>query len=232
MRNLEELNGKHAGQPACVLGSGPSIKMIDPSIYKNFVCIAVNAGIVANPESDYFLTDDCDCSNWTYFLELRHRRCDVLLYEEKFKGFPTLFGDRTVFFRHRTGYHVTDHYRHTEPKDHIVQCRTSVGSAIHVAHIMGCSPIFVAGVDCCRLDCKRWFWEFAGYRKPKRLDGRRADKYRKTKDSDTDLIEILQYWRDQGSEFLNRCQVYNASPISRVDAFPKITLQQYLEMKG
>jgi hypothetical protein len=42
----------------------------------------------------------------------------------------------------------------------IVGARTSMGSAVHFAYIMGCDPIVLLGCDCCYLQGKRYFWQF------------------------------------------------------------------------
>jgi len=226
---LDAFNQIHAGKPACILGSGPSILSVDLSLLKHFVTFAVNGSILAYPQSDYFVSDDSDCVNWSYFShELRESKAKALLYEDKFESIKNIFGKRTVYFRHRTGYNVTDKYEHENPPNRILQCRTSIGSAMHIAHIMGCKPLILVGIDCARLSGKRWFWEFPPYQRPKRLDGRVPDKYRRFRDSDVDLVEILDYWQAQGTEFLKKTVVYNASPLSRVRVFQKIALKQFV----
>lgn len=225
-RTLDEFNQKHAGQPAFIVGSGPSIHGQNLAPLKNFVTIAVNAGYVAVPDADYYLSDDWEASVWTYFaVDLRQStKTTVFLYEDKLKDKAPWFGERSVLFRHRPGYHITDSYKHGKKSKHIVQCRTSVGSAIHVAHIMGCSPIVLLGLDCCRVMGRRWFWEFPGWKQPRRLDGKKADKYTRKPHTDTDLEQILSYWRDQGKKINDACKVYNASEISKIDVFPKKSL--------
>lgn len=228
-RNLEEFNLYHRGKPACVIASGPSTAMVDTSLLSSFVTFSVNGGILAYPQSDYFVSDDADAANWTYFFcDLKELQSVVLLYEDKFSNVLNLFGDRRVFFRHRTGYHITDKYEHYEYENRICQCRTSVGSAIHIAHIMGCSPIVLLGVDCRRFNNKRWFWELGKHSRPRRIDGRRADRYRLSKMSDADLDGIADYWARCGQIILEKCKVYNASPISAVEVFERKPLQDCL----
>ncbi len=229
MRNLEEFNKKHSGSMGVVIASGPSLHGQDLSVVSKYTTIAVNSGYVACPDADYYISDDWEVSLWSYFAcDLRKsEKTTVLLYEDKLGDKSHWFGDRSVLFRHRQGYHITDSYEHSCKENHIVQCRTSVGSAIHVAHIMGCDPILVLGLDCCRNMQYRWFWQYPDFcKKPYRLDGRLEDKYHKRKNrqvnTDTDLIAILRYWQRQGKEINKSCRVYNGSKSSLVDVFSKV----------
>lgn len=237
MRNLEEFNGKHKGEIAFVLGSGPSLNMLDLAPLKNHVTIAVNSGYVAFPEANYFISDDWSVAHWSYFFnDLRSSKTTIaLLYEDMLKNQAWQFGDRAVLFRHRQGYHVTDKYEHANKANHICQARTSAGSAIHVAHIMGCEKIVLIGIDCCRHDALRYFWGKRGAveKRPFRNDSIPPDRYKKTfhkgKQTDTDLIEITRYWQSKAEYFNAKCQVLNASPITALEEFPKINLQAFLK---
>ena len=236
MRNLEEFNQKHTGKVAFVLGSGPSINMLDLAPLKEFVTIVVNSAYVAVPEADYFVSDDHSVARWSFFFnELRLSKTTVaLLYEDMLKNDAWQFGDRAVMFRHRKGYHITNTYEHNNPDKHICQARTSVGSAIHIAHIMGCSKIVLIGIDCCRMDALRYFWGKRGSvtKRPYRDDSIPVDHYRRTffenKQTDTDLIDITHYWRKQAHHFRKKCQIFNASPISVLTEFPKVNLQEFV----
>jgi len=233
-RNLEEFNGKHEGQAAFILAPGPSLSLISvikPALH-SFVTISVNSAY-AMSETDYFVSDDSEVAVWSYFAhDLRNSpNTTVFLYEDKLKNTVPWFGDRAVLFRHRLGYNITNTYEHENSINKIVQCRTSLASAIHIAHIMGCSPIIVLGLDCVRVNGLRWFWQFDSWkRKPQRLDGRKADKYNHIRSSgDSDLSSILHYWKTQGKEINKTCEVYNASDISKVDVFPYVDLNTIVE---
>lgn len=236
MRNLEEFNGKHQGEIAFVLGSGPSVNMLDLSPLTKHVTIAVNSGYLAFPEATYFLSDDWSVARWSYFFnDLRaSKSTTALLYEDMLKNEAWQFGNRAVLFRHRKGYHLTDKYEHKNPLNHICQARTSVGSAIHVAHIMGCRKIVLIGIDCCRQDSLRYFWGKRGAveKRPFRKDDIPVDRYRRTfhkgRQTDTDLIDITRYWKNKAVYFNDKCKIFNASPISLLDEFQKINLKRFL----
>ncbi len=234
MRNLEEMNGKHNGTICFVIGAGPSIHYQDLTPLKKCVTIAVNSGYVAAPWATYFLSDDWSVQAWSFFEDLQRSNTTVLLYEGMFKGAQKTFGNRTVFFRHRTKYHITDKYVHNDYENNICQGRSSTSTAIHVAHIMGCSKIVLVGVDCCRIQNYRYFWQFPGFKNPPhRKDRVPVDGYYKCnfegKQSDHDLVDILSYWRTKGPKMLEKCDIYNASPVSTLKVFPKVDLEEFIE---
>ncbi len=228
MRNLEEYNSAFEGKTAFVIGSGPSLAFADLSLLSQHITIAVNSGYLAFPSSDFFLSDDHEVARWSYFQkDLKQSKTTVLLYEDKLKKEAHLFGDRLVLFRHRHGYHVTDPYSHNDKKNHILQARTSVGSAIHVAHIMGCDRIILLGIDCRRLEGKRYFWEFNQKKyNISRSDGVPLVKFKRVRkrgvQTDSDLIQIQDYWTKFGGELNKKCNIYNASTLSTLNIFPKI----------
>lgn len=236
MRNLEEFNGKHAGRIGFVLGSGPSLNMLDLEPLKDHITIAVNSGYVGFPDANYFISDDWSVANWSYFFnDLRASKTTIaLLYEDMLKNQAWQFGDRSVLFRHRKGYHITDKYEHSNSENFICQARTSAGSAIHVAHIMGCKEIVLIGIDCCRQDSLRYFWGKRGAvdKRPFRNDAIPPDRYRRAFDkgrqTDTDLMEITRYWESKAAHFNAKCKVYNASPITVLEQFPRVNLKEFL----
>lgn len=238
MRNLEEFNGKYEGKVAFVIASGPSIYFQDLEPLKNFVTIAVNSGYVALPESDFFVSDDQSVVNWDYFYStLKNSSHTIpLLYEDKLKSSVSLFGDRIVLYRHRRRYHITNFYEHENYSNHLVQCHSSVGTAIHVAHVMGFSKIGLLGVDCRRFQGCRYFWQIKDkkvFKEPKRKDGIPIDPFHRVNlrgvQTDTDLNSIMEYWQKQGDKINEKCDVYNLSSLSILDVFPKISLNQFLE---
>lgn len=237
MRNLEEYNGALKGQPVFIVASGPSLYFQDLLLIEDRVTIAVNSGFLAVPDCNFFISDDHSVANWSYFFrDLREAKTEVLLYEDKLKHVASLFGQRSVLYRHRTGYHVTDVYSHDDPTRRIIQCRSSVGSAIHVAHIMGCSPIVLLGVDGRRLSGNRYFWQFDRKRfgNPHRSDGFKTDGFKRVKnngfESDEDLKSISDYWNSFGKQLLEKCEIYNASSFSNIQVFPKMRFEDAVNL--
>lgn len=234
MNNLEKYNNAFKGQTAFVIASGPSISFLDLTPLSQHITLAVNSGILAYPQSNFFVSDDWSVSSWSYFFnDLRHSKVVPLLYEDKLKKTASMFGDRATLFKHRQGYHVTDDYSHTIYDNHILQARSSVGTAIHIAHIMGCSKIVLLGVDCRRVNDCRYFWQLnPKFKTPYRTDKRVIDDFRRImhhgNQSDADLVSILKYWNEFGEELNKKCNIVNASNISALEVFPKKDLSEVL----
>lgn len=218
--------------PCFILGAGCSLAQQDLTPLSKHVTIGVNSGYLAH-EAKFYVSDDSAVRHWSYFYsDLKKSKSSIaLLYEKKLADTADWFGLRSVVFKHKNGYDLTDTYSHTVKENHIWEARTSVGSAVHIAHIMGCSPIILLGVDCCRVDGQRYFWQLPYWKKkPKRNDGVKIDTYVRTKirgiESDKDLQSILQYWNMVAAKLNERkTEIFNASPISLVTSFPKVKLK-------
>ncbi|KKN26819.1 hypothetical protein LCGC14_0870780 [marine sediment metagenome] len=238
IRNLEEYNQKFSGRVGVAIGSGFSIHFQDLSSLSEHVTIAVNSGFCAFPQADFFLSDDWSISRWNFFGDqLKKAKATVLLYEDKLRQY-NLFGDRTVWFRHRKGYHISSIYEHTNYDNFLLQCRSSLATAIGVLYVMGCSKVVVLGLDCRRYETgERYFWQFSDQPKnriiPTRNDGIPNDNFRKCRHqgikTDSDLKEIKKYWESQTSDMRKKIKIYNASQHTALDIFPKMSLEDALE---
>ena len=236
MRNLEEFNNKYKNKLCFILGAGCSLAFEDLSLLKDSITIGVNSGYSALPDASFFISDDWSVKNWSYVFEdlKKSDKTIALLYDKKLQGISGWFGNRSVIFRHKKGYELSEPYSHSDPKLHIWEARTSVGSAIHVAYIMGCNPICLLGVDCCRYNGFRYFWQMDGYKKPYRNDRIPIDAFKRTSmkgiESDVDLDSIKCYW-DQVYKKLSikNTRIYNISQLSVLDVFPKTTIREVLD---
>lgn len=236
-RNLEEYNSKFEGKTCFIIGAGCSL--IDQLPYfdklQDHVTIAVNAGYLVYAKADFFLTDDWSCAHWSYFFEdlAASLNTTALLYEQKLLSSAGLFGHRSVLFKHRKGYGLTSPYSHSNRENFIWEARCSAGSAIHVAHIMGCKNIVLLGVDGRRVGDYRYFWQMPQWsgRKPFRNDHVKIDSFHRCKldnvPSDVDLQSINQYWEMLGRS--SGLKLYNASPISIIKGIPRISFSDALE---
>lgn len=244
IRNLEEFNAKYKDRACFVVGAGTSLHFQDLEPLKKHITIAVNSGYVAVPWADFFVSDDWSVAHWSYFFKdlVQSTKTVALLYENKLSGSVPWFRDRSVVFRHRKGIHIGDRYGHSNKEDHIGETRTSVGTAIMIAHIMGCSKIVLLGIDGHRKLGQRYFWELSHhisphrtepYERPYRNDKVSWDHFRKIKVkgevTDSDLVDINKSWSTFGKAVNKKCKVYNASENSTLKVFPKIDLERFLE---
>lgn len=231
LKNLEIYNKAFSGQTCFIIGSGCSINFIqDLSFLNDYYTIAVNGGYVAH-NADFFVSDDWSVAHWSYFKDMETSKKTIPILYYDMLQFDCHRIEKSVIFKHRTGYNITDKYVHLEYENRICEARTSLGSAIHIAHIMGFDKIVLLGIDCCRYKGARYFWDIGKWNKPKRFDNIPTDKYRRVMSdnyyTDTDLLQILDYWKIAGKEF-NKCNIYNVSEISKIDCFRKIELNKLL----
>lgn len=176
---LKELQDRHKGKMAFVVGAGPSLHFQDVSPLKDYVTISVNSGLLKVPFSDYFLSDDIGAKNWNYYVHLLPtlEKTVSLLYAQKLRLHARrLDKNRVVWFEHKwwfdpksKQYNPEGLVLTKEAEKPIIGARTSMGSAVHFAYIMGCDPIVLLGSDCCYRDGKRYFWQYSGEPKAYRV---------------------------------------------------------------
>lgn len=233
MRTIEKLNDAFRGRTAYILGSGPSLSVeaVNSAHEAGGLVFAVNASILASPNCDFWLSDDQDAAGWTYFWrELVESNCRVLLYYDKFathfteEGMEKLFGKRLYWFRHRKKYSLTKPYADT-PYLRLCESRNSLGTAIHVAYIMGCERAVLLGVDGRYIDGKKYFFEsWPRDKQPVRVSPRlKRIIHSKVngQTSDTDLVETDDYWKILADNIPAGFEVFNATPGSFVKVFPE-----------
>jgi len=238
---MQDIQDIHSGSIGFIIGSGPSLHTQDVRPLENYVTIAVNSGILKMPDSDYFVSDDQGIRSWNYYRQtLKSSKCKKLMFEDKLSDSVEFFGeDEVALFKHKTWYDPKSKKKYPGGVDltrdaslPIVGARTSMGSAIHCAYIMGCDPIVLLGCDCCFSGRKRYFWEFPGERKAIRVDGRPNNwspkRGKDGKVQDRHCLDFIDYWEDFSNANKDVNIIY-ASEGGALDVFPKMTLLEVLE---
>jgi len=240
MKKVKDLKNKFKNKLCFICGAGPSLNSIDLNQLKNYVVLAVNSGIVGVPWADFYVSDDIGTKNWTYFYDLKKLKCINLLYEAKLKEYAKhLDKNKVIYFSHKTWFSPPNTYFLPEglqltKGEPIIGSRTSYGSSIHLAYIMGCNPVVLLGNDCC-LDPKtgyRYFWQFYPQNKqPKRLD---YNFNRSNQNIGFDRKSYINYWKHfvkVNKEILkNEFKVYDCS--SPYDFFEKSDIKTILKKYG
>jgi len=164
---IKDLQNKHKGEMAFIVCAGPSLHYENVNLLKNYVTIAVNSSVLKVPFCDYFVSDDEGIARWNYYMEdLKYMNCLCLLYEDKLKRLTShLSKERVVFFKHKIWYDIYKRKKYPEGliltnEEPIIGARTSTGTAIHIAYIMGCNPIVLLANDCCYDGTKKYYWQF------------------------------------------------------------------------
>lgn len=219
MKNLDFLLNKHT-ELGFVIGAGPSLREVDNNTIKKYPKICVNSAISKFPESNYFLSDDWDSMSWNYFQSINQNTVK-LLYKEKFKdkdikGSYYLFNHK-FWYNHLTNRYEKDGLELTkDPNLPIIGARTSIGSAIHFAYIMGFNPIVLLGCDCCFEGNKRYFWEYEDQKQCYRIDNKSLEKRISGKIDgrlvDRHSLDFLKYWEALSKQLeKQKIKVINAS---------------------
>ena len=174
--NISQLKDRHKDKTCIIMGAGPSLHLLNENdISDDIVVICVNSSIKKFiNRCDYFVTDDWDVTNWDYWKEVYDDKSVVkLLYKDKFLKIKER--DDIVFYNHRNWNANKEDLStlviSSDPNVPIIGARTSVGSALNLAHIMGCENKFLVGVDTSFLNDNRYYWQFDGEKKCQRLDG-------------------------------------------------------------
>ncbi len=241
MKRFTEAAGRHAGQTAFVLGAGPSLRHVDPERLKCGVTFTVNSAILKMPDCDYWVSDDQDTRNWEYFGRVvMPSSCLKLVdanrlgrYTRGYTGFVNYVRQNWYDWHDpRTGVYDYSKLSMTDdPTRPLAGTRTSVATAVHIAHVMGCSPVVLLGCDCRYEDGKRWFWEFGGYGEQRRAGADRFPNKLFLDDSgdvvsDTHCNEMRWFWAHFAAAVTPRVPVFDCSG-GALDAFPRRNISEF-----
>ena len=158
MNTYTELIDKHKGENCFIYGAGPSLYFnMHESLYSWFntygVTIAVNSGSLAEPDFDYWVSNDSLCRRWDYWKKVKKGKGIKVVrnswekYKKELDGF--------LYFEPRpTPEDIIN------PEDIGLAYCSSVPSSIDLAIQMGCKKIFVLGLDHNSYDGKDHYWQF------------------------------------------------------------------------
>lgn len=239
---VKDIAGNHEGKAIFVVGAGPSLHFQKVKPLKKFITIAVNSGVLKVPFCDYFCSDDKAAYNWTYFHELKDMACTCLFFINRLRGYTRhISKERTVWYEHKSWYVPSQKKYYPEglimtkdPEKPIIGARTSSGSAIHLAYIMGGDPIVLLGHDCCFKKGKRYFWQFPGEKRATRKDGGMVPLHPNApringKQADKHSHDFLYYWKHLAKQTKKQgIRIINASG-GVLDYFERMPLEEVLE---
>jgi hypothetical protein len=239
MKGISSVYNSHLGKTAFILGAGPSLIDLDTNLIKNHVTITVNSAILKMADCDYWLTDDQDVESWDYFTrEVRNSKSTKLLDFRRCNKISKKLIGEVVLYKHQDWLDWYDRRRKKHDLSKaiftrdiskpLVGTRTSVGTAVHVAWLMGCSKICLLGCDCGWRKDRRYFWQLDEWKgrvpsrsypdpttnTPQRILG--TKNY-----TDFHCKEMIWFW-DAFSLLLkkNNINVLNLTPDSRIKSLP------------
>ena len=172
---LDDIRGKHAGQCAVIMGSGPSLRFADERIGQGRVTIAVNDAITKFPSADYYISMDASMSSRRHWKSVVSGKVTCVLKQASswnaHGGFDDLVGqgkplssDRVVLVPWRQdGPNNARSFRVTQDDKDFIVGGSSAHSAVNLAAVLGCRAVCLIGCDC-QLDDdgRRYYWQYEG----------------------------------------------------------------------
>ena len=239
---LKDFKDKYSGRIGFLVGGGPSLHYIDENLLIPHIKIAINSGIVKIPFADFFISDDQSMQNWSYYINLLPKlSCVSLLYKDKLEKHAGHLKNK-CFYTHTWWYSPEDNTYNLDglklTKDEpIVGARSSMGSALHIAHILGCSPIVLLGNDCQLSRDKynyRYFWQYYPTdQQPYRIKGLKFSE--KNQHIGFRQFDFVEYWQCLAAVNKNiigkEIEIIDASD-SVLNCFPKMSINKVLEKYG
>jgi len=215
----------HVGEVAFIVGAGTSLKDADISFIHNHVVFSVNSSILLMPwhrgdsHKRYWVSNDSGVMAWDYWkLVLKSKANKVV--RDSWSSLYDKF-DTTDFYEFKPRPTSEDVVR---PNDMGLAYCSSVPSSLDLAIQAGCSRVYLLGVDQYAQNGKSHYWQFwPRERQPKR-----------GLSSQPNSMDNQQYafgYNNKAYPALldfamhRNCLVYNCNPISRVDCFEKVNIE-------
>lgn len=231
LTDLSDFEGQQQGRKCFVVGAGPSLAFLKLSEIHNHVVISVNSSIMlmpwesGDPSGRFWISNDTLCLRWSYFWTDLHRsRCTKMVRNSWLPHIDKLEGFK-FYVPRRDEYNL----KRSDPGLCSV---SSVPTSIDFALLLGCSEIYLLGVDQRMIQGNSHFWQFWNKKKwPQRKDKGRFFHPEQTHqlrvfDDNVRVFKSLQeYALSQGSK------IFNCSSRSVLEVFPKITLEEALSEK-
>lgn len=229
---INDFKDRHKGKIGFIIGSGPSVRNINPDKLKDHIVFSVNSSIKKFKDCDYYVCDDWDVINWDYFDFAKKLKCIKLLYRKSFQKYEkSLKLENCIFYSHNeyaiNGIVKPNNLKLTKTEP-IIGARTVMASAIHLAYIMGCNPIVLVGVDCRYENGKRYFWEFPEEEMCYRKDGKRYNLSIDKSGKDSHCNSFIEYWK-YFSKINPDNNIITIKNTSEIKVFKEKTLEEILE---
>jgi len=229
--DLWDFKDLNKGLSAFVVGAGPSLVGFNLGDIHKHVVLSVNSSIKLLDEwfkkgdssRRFWVSTDPMCRNWTYYKShVEKTYCTRIVRTSWKKYHKDLKKLEFRYFRPRSSFSTTDGG---------LSSGSSVLAALDFAILMGCSKAFLLGVDHIFVQGKSHFWQLKA--KPGKSRVFRLDKEESKPEQVHQKavfiknIPVFEQLKEYGKK---TTMIYNCSKISTLRVFPKITLEQALEM--
>lgn len=209
-------------------GSGPSLRHVDTNLVKDCIVIAVNGSFLKFPQADYFISCDARCTLRKSWLKVRESDCKIIVCRggSNFGCFDKTRGSRwCIGIEERIHFIDRDKRKVKMEGDNLIWGSSSAHCAVHFAHILGCNPIVLLGMDCCYEDGKQRYTDFDGWD-----DGFYIEDFKQHIRDGSDMPVVGAFvvtWEGIAKENPN-INIINASG-GKLKAFPRMELTEVLK---
>ena len=237
LKSYTSLINSHVNETIFILGAGTSLHsaMQSPLFNRIFdqVVIAVNSSIMATSWVDkdpganikrnrLFLSNDALCRRWSYWNTVKQCNAIKIVRDSWLKYIDELT-DFLIFSPRPTPEDVIN------PEDTGLAYCSSVPTAIDLAIQMGCSKIYILGLDHYMTGKYSHFWQLWPRNKwPTRTDSILAMATH-AQQQKVFPVNMKAFSALNGFADIKNVKVYNCNPLSKVECFEKIKFEETMK---
>jgi len=221
----------HKGKKCFVLGAGPSIGLLDLTPIHKYPVVSVNSSALllpwiepGDPLMRFWVSTDILVMQWDYFWQkVIQFDCTRIVRNSWSRQMNKCQGVRFHYYAPRCGGGVP------RDKKSGLFGGSSILSAIDLSIIMGCSEIYLLGVDHRMIHGKSHFWQYWDKSDRPVREGKGRDfmpcqrQQSRVFKSNINTFKVVNKWAKS-----NDAQIYNCSTISQLETFPKVSLEEAL----
>lgn len=228
MKSHMLLFDKFSDRSCFIVGSGTSLETLDLSLIPNeSVVIAINGAVLAlstldlPPETTFWISNDTSVMNWTFWSNIKEWNCQKI-FRSSFIG--KVEDDENHFV-----FDCRDKSKSLQEPQGLC-CQSTAPSAIDQAIQMGCSKIFLLGIDHYHINNKAYFFEMNTKKYGKhfcvgRLPGfMQKQCYSSAIDSEYPFLKKFAEERN--------ATIYNCSMNSRINTFKKLSFKEACDLSS
>ncbi len=223
LSDLSDMVGSAAGQRCFIVGAGPSLRELKLGGIWQDVVITVNSSILLCPwlkQGDanrrFWVSNDSSVMAWDYWKRVVAADCTRIV---RTSWWPL----REAFVDVPVRYFRTRDTRKDVPLSPYVQSKallgiSSVVTALDFAILLGCSPIYLLGVDHDFVGGRSHFWQFWPIsRQPRRFGKSSPNSAKEQREVFERNIACFKSLNTLAGE--SGIRIFNCSPISKVSTF-------------
>ena len=160
-KSIKELKNKHLKEDIWVITAGSSMDYVPKNLFDNKVTISVN-DMVQHFKSDYLVMKDCMKPKFAHTLEYAKKFNIPLLFSKHHEGksqsqLNNVSNPNSYVFEHNPKLNPFKDEINNLKEDEIINSRSTITTAMHIAAYMGAKNIILCGHDCGTINNKLYY---------------------------------------------------------------------------